>query len=43
MKVYDAKGIVLGRLASHAAKDALLGEDVVIVKARLSFSWSSNP
>ncbi|MBT4446506.1 50S ribosomal protein L13 [archaeon] len=31
MKVYDAKGIVLGRLASHAAKDALLGEDVVIV------------
>ena len=31
MKIYDAKGIVLGRLASHVAKDALLGEDVVVV------------
>ncbi len=31
MKVYDAKGTIMGRLATYAAKDALLGEDVVIV------------
>ena len=31
MKVYDAKGIILGRLASRVAKDALLGEDVVVI------------
>ncbi len=31
MKVYNGEGIVLGRLASYAAKDALLGEDVNVV------------
>ena len=31
MKVYNAEGLILGRLASLVAKDALLGEEVVIV------------
>jgi large subunit ribosomal protein L13 len=31
MKVYNAEGMILGRLASNVAKDALLGEDVVVV------------
>jgi len=31
--IIDANGIVLGRLASFAAKKALLGEDVVVVNA----------
>ncbi|MBI2668256.1 50S ribosomal protein L13 [Candidatus Woesearchaeota archaeon] len=31
MKIYDGAGMILGRLASAAAKDALLGEDVNIV------------
>jgi large subunit ribosomal protein L13 len=31
MKVYNAENIILGRLCSQVAKDALLGEQVVIV------------
>ncbi|MBI4983253.1 50S ribosomal protein L13 [Candidatus Woesearchaeota archaeon] len=31
MKVYNGEGIILGRLASKAAKDALLGEEVIVV------------
>ncbi len=31
MKVYNGEGIVLGRLATQAAKDALLGEEVRVV------------
>lgn len=31
MKIIDAVGIVLGRLASYAAKEALKGEEIVIV------------
>ncbi len=31
MKVYNGEGMILGRLAAVAAKDALLGEDVVII------------
>ena len=31
MKIYDASGMILGRLASSVAKDALLGEEVVVV------------
>lgn len=31
MKIVNAENIVLGRLASYAAKQALLGEDIVIV------------
>ena len=31
MKIYNGDGIILGRLASAAAKDALLGEEVRIV------------
>jgi len=32
-KVIDANGIILGRLASYAAKQALLGENIVILNA----------
>ncbi len=31
MKVYDATDLVLGRLSSQVAKEALLGEEIVIV------------
>src|SRR3989344_711074 len=31
MKIYDGKGMVLGRLAARAAKDVLLGEEVKVV------------
>jgi large subunit ribosomal protein L13 len=31
MKVYDGTNMILGRLACNVAKDALLGEDVVVV------------
>ncbi|PIZ50944.1 50S ribosomal protein L13 [Candidatus Woesearchaeota archaeon CG_4_10_14_0_2_um_filter_33_13] len=31
MKIYDGKGMVLGRLATLVAKDALLGEEVKVV------------
>jgi len=31
MKVIDGKGIVLGRIASYAAKESLKGEDIAIV------------
>lgn len=31
MKVYNGEGIILGRLASIVAKDALLGEEVKVV------------
>lgn len=31
MKVYNAEGMILGRLACKAAKDALLGEEVRVV------------
>lgn len=31
MKVIDGKGIVMGRIASYAAKEALKGEDVKII------------
>ena len=31
MKVYDASDLVLGRLSSQVAKEALLGEEIVIV------------
>lgn len=31
MKIIDGRGAVLGRLASFAAKEALKGEDVVVV------------
>jgi|SRR3989338_3701413 len=31
MKIYDAHNIILGRLCSAAAKDALLGEEVMVV------------
>ena len=33
MKVYNAEGIILGRLASVVAKQALLGEDIRIVNS----------
>ncbi len=31
MKVYDAKGLLVGRLATRVAKDALLGEKVAVI------------
>ena len=31
MKVYDGKGLVLGRLAAAVAKDALLGEEIKVI------------
>ena len=31
--VIDASGLILGRLASHAAKGVLLGDDIVIINA----------
>ena len=31
MKIYNGEGIILGRLAAAAAKDALLGEEVRII------------
>lgn len=31
MKVYNAEGLIIGRLASHVAKDALLGIEVKVV------------
>jgi len=31
MKIIDGKNAVLGRLASYAAKEALKGEDIVIL------------
>ncbi len=31
MKVYDGTNMILGRLACNVAKDALLGEEVVVV------------
>lgn len=31
MKIYNGEGMILGRLAAHAAKDALLGEEVQVV------------
>ena len=31
MKVYNGEGMIMGRLASKVAKDALLGEEVYIV------------
>lgn len=34
MKIIDGRGFVLGRLASLAAKQALRGEEVVIVNSR---------
>ncbi|MBD3209687.1 50S ribosomal protein L13 [Candidatus Woesearchaeota archaeon] len=34
--IIDAKHTILGRLATHAAKQALLGEDVTIVNAELA-------
>jgi large subunit ribosomal protein L13 len=33
MKVYDGEGMILGRLASLAAKQALLGEEVRIINS----------
>ena len=33
MKAYDARGAVLGRLAVLVAKDAMLGEEVVVINA----------
>ncbi|HIH11591.1 TPA: 50S ribosomal protein L13 [Candidatus Woesearchaeota archaeon] len=33
MKIYNGEGMVLGRLATHVAKDALLGEEVVVVNS----------
>lgn|SRR3989338_6235181 len=33
MKVYNAEGIILGRLASHVAKDLLMGEEVRVVNS----------
>ena len=31
MKIYNGEGIIMGRLASQAAKDALIGEEVHII------------
>jgi len=36
MKVLNAEGLVLGRLASYAAKMALIGEDVIIVNSEMA-------
>ncbi|MFH1650015.1 MAG: 50S ribosomal protein L13 [Candidatus Woesearchaeota archaeon] len=36
MKIIDAKDIVLGRVGSHAAKIALLGDDVSIINCELA-------
>ncbi len=33
MIIIDAKGLIVGRLASFVAKNALLGEDVVVVNS----------
>ncbi|GBE55753.1 MAG TPA: 50S ribosomal protein L13 [Euryarchaeota archaeon] len=33
MKIFDASGVVLGRLASNVAKDILSNEDVIVVNA----------
>lgn len=34
--IIDAKNLILGRLASFAAKKALLGEDVIIINSELA-------
>ena len=31
MKIIDGKGAILGRLASYAAKQALKGEEIVVL------------
>lgn len=31
MKIYNCDGMIIGRMASHIAKDALLGEEVIVV------------
>lgn len=31
MKIYNCEGIILGRAASRIAKDALLGEEVIVI------------
>ena len=31
LKIIDGKGTILGRLASYAAKEALKGEEIVIL------------
>lgn len=44
MKIIDGKNAVMGRLASYAAKEALKGEDVVVVncnKAIITGNFSS--
>ena len=35
MKIIDGKGAVLGRLASYVAKEALKGEEIVILNSEL--------
>lgn len=34
MKIIDAKGLIVGRLATYVAKQALLGEEFVIVNCK---------
>ncbi|MBT4604784.1 50S ribosomal protein L13 [archaeon] len=36
MKVYNAKGMLIGRMASRIAKDALLGEEVRVINCDLA-------
>ncbi len=36
MKIYNAEGIILGRLATIVAKDALLGEEVHVINCEKS-------
>lgn len=37
MKIYNGEGMILGRLAALAAKDALLGEEVKIINCEKIF------
>jgi len=43
MKIIDGSGMVLGRLASYAAKESLKGEDIYYVYVRyvgMGASWT---
>lgn len=43
MKIYNGEGMILGRLASVVAKDALLGEEVIVVNSEKAIISGRKP
>ena len=43
MKVYNAENHILGRLASYLAKEALLGEEIVVVNCEKAVITGNRP